>query len=191
MIAFEVPIDRSEFPPHYDYDMDDFLRYEDPSNNWWYDLPSFFVIGGNVEDDSSVRISGGTFKPGRESTVGVSMPATTEDSVVALWSVGEFSVDDINSNTFDPEWMSWTPGGYIITLREATTGEYEGAFTVPSFIDDQDTVTIMAGYMDGATGIPHYSVKNAGLAGGISMMMIIGIVIAIVIVVLVIILIKK
>ncbi len=189
-VMFEVPIDRTEFPGQ-EYDHDDSLHYENPTGNWWNDLPNFYVIGGDLENDNEVRISGGSFRPGREATVGVSMPVTADDSVTTLWGIGEFTVDDLDNDEFDPEWMSWTPGGYIITLSETSPGEYEGSFMVPSFIEDQDTVTIMAGYMEGDTGIPHYSVKHANIAGGGNTMLIIGILVVLAVVVLVVYIIKK
>jgi hypothetical protein len=189
-IRFEVPIDRTEFPGQ-DYDHDDNLNYENPAGNHWDDLPNFYVIGGDLGSDNTVRISGGSFKPGRVASVGVTMPVTADDSVMSIWGIGEFNFDDLGNDEYDPEWMSWVPGGALLPLSETSPGEYEGNFVVPSFIENQDTVTIITGYMDGDTGIPHYSVKHAGIAGSGNTLLIIGIVVILVVVVLVVYLIKK
>ena len=147
------------------------------------------MISGDLAEDANVRIGGGSFTPGEEATVTVSMPGTYADATSAFWGVGEFTFDEMSSDSFDPEWMSWTPGGNIIALSETEPGEFEGSFVVPEFVDGEQ-VTIMAGYMD-AAGIPHYFVKTANRdSGGISMMLIIGIIAIIGIVAVAIIIIK-
>ena len=121
--------------------------------------------------------------------VTISMPVVNEDWTGIIWGPGEFNADDMMRADFNPEWASWTPGGNIVYMGETEDGEFEGTFTVPAFID-VDSVSILSGYTDVDTGLPHYSVRTAGRAGGIDMMLLLGIVALIVIVVVVVVVIK-
>lgn len=188
-VAFEVPQDGNGFPGN-DFDPDGLYYEEWPEHEWDY-RAYFYVVQQNWADNDDITLSGGEFRPGEDAVVSVSMPVINEDMTSILWGVGEYTVDDVSSDNYNPVWMSWTPGGNIITLAETEGGQFEGSFTVPAFVD-ADSVTIIAGYMDADTGLPSYNLKVAGRAGGgISMMLIIGIVAAIVIVLLVVIIIRR
>jgi hypothetical protein len=186
-VVFEVPQDRMEFPHEHEWDADGYLYEEWPDHE--LDAGSrFYVIGGSLADDD-VDVSSGGFRIGDEADVHVSMPVVDEDWTGVLWGVGDFTPEDMMSGDYDPAWSCWVPGGNIIYIDEAEAGEFEGDFIVPSFID-ADKVTIVAGYSDADTGLPHYSAKTVGRAGGISLMLILALVAIAVIVVVVVVVIK-
>ncbi|KYK25900.1 MAG: hypothetical protein AYK23_03375 [Candidatus Proteinoplasmatales archaeon SG8-5] len=187
-VVFEVPQDRAEFPGASDWDADG-NYYEIWPEHEGTDGSYFYVTPGNMVDDDEVTIKGGSFRPGEEATVTVSMAVSDEDWTGIIWGPGEFTADDMMSNDYDPAWASWTPGGTIVYIDETEAGEFEGNFIVPAFIDT-DSVSISGGYTDVDTGLPHYSVRTAGRAGGIDMMLLLGIVAIVVIVVVVVVVVK-
>jgi hypothetical protein len=187
-VALEVPQDRDDFPHADDWDSD-LNYYEMWPEHEWDDGSYFFVTPGNVEDDDDVDVKGGSFKPGEAATVTVTMPVVNEDWTGMVWGPGEFTSDDIINYDYDPEWSCWTPGGNIIYFDETEEDSFEGTFMVPSFIDT-DSVSIITGYTDADTSLPHYSVRTADRASGINMMLVLGLVAIVVIVVVVVVIIK-
>ncbi len=186
-VRFEVPRETNSNA----YDRNDGLHYEVWGDGWNEgEGMSFYVTQGNMNDDPDVKVSADKFKPGQENSVKVTMGVGSFDEVTALWGVGEYDME--NPEVMDPEWFCWVFGGNVISLSESAEGEYTGTYTVPGFLDNEDTITIFGGYMDDNTGFPHYNSKEiARDTGGISTLIIIGIIVVLVVVVLVIYLIKR
>jgi hypothetical protein len=185
-VGFEVPLDSTDFTGQ-DFDLNDGYYYEAWPDYGWDEGSQFYVVDGDLDSDSSVKIKAAKFKTGQEASVRVTMPSDTDDYVMAYWGVGDW---DMDSQEYDPEWMCWVPAGSLIALSENAEGELEGAYLVPHFLD-VDEITIIAGYMDGDTGFPHYNVKTVGRdTGGFSLLWIV-IIIVIIVVVLVLVLFMK
>jgi hypothetical protein len=53
----------------------------------------------------------------------------------------------------------------MLRLEQTESGKYQGSFLVPEFIEDQD-VTIISGYTDSATGVPHFNSQTVSPGGG-------------------------
>jgi hypothetical protein len=188
-VVFEVPQDRTGIHPNpQDWDSDGNF-YEEWPEHEWDDGSYFYVIGGSLSDDDDVDVNGGSFKPGEATSISVSMPVVNEDPTCVLWGVGEFTPEEMMSGDYDPEWASWMPGGTIVYVEEGEVGEFAGDFLVPAFID-ADSISIAAGYTDADTGLPHFSMRTAGRASGINLMLLIVLVAVVVIVVVVAVVIK-
>jgi len=200
-ISFIAPADQSHVNVKFEIptpaegnqgDENDNLFYEVWGDGDWDEQrgTNFDVVQGNLVDDSLVKISGDKFKTGPENTVRVTMTTTPFDVVSAMWGIGSYNPD--NPDAFDPAWFNWVPGGGVISLTQTTDTEYEGTYSVPVFLENEDTITVMAGYVGDSNGYPHYNMKDiARDTGGLSMLLIIGIIVILVIVVLVIYLIKR
>ena len=177
-VRFEVPLNSADFPQDEEHDGDDNMFYDArPENDWNTEGFIFHTYEGHIDGDSGVGISGGTFNPGETGTVTVSMDTVSGDSVMAYWAIGDVNLE--NTETYDPEWMSWVPAGNALMLHVNDDGKLEGDFHVPIFIEEQD-VSVIAGHV-GADGIPHFDSKTIS-PGGVSytMWLIIIVVIAVI-----------
>ena len=162
-IRFEVALPHGDFPNE-EYDHDNSRYYDSwPENDWNTHGFVFYAYEGDLDGSGDVSISGGSFKPGSSGTVTVSMDSVTGNRIMAFWGVGEATIEDADS--YDPEWLSWNPGGNIVMLQAIEGEKLEGSFHVPEFIEDQD-VTVSIGYID-ADGIPHFDSKTVS-SGGLS-----------------------
>ncbi len=180
-VRLEVPLDRADFGDQV-YDLDDDMHYSVwPPNHWDTEGFVFYAYEGNLDGDGDVGIGGGGFNPGEAGTIDVSLSVNSGDPIVALWGIGEWSMDSMDRT--DPEWMSWVPAGYMIRLEQTESGKYQGTFLVPEFIEDQD-ITVVAGYQDSADGTPHFDAKTISPGGALPWLWII-IILAIIVVVVV------
>lgn len=188
-VRLEVPLDPADFPAVEAHDLDD-IKYYDvwPQNNWDTEGFVFYAYEGNLDGDGEVGISGGSFKPGKAGTVSVDLSAGTGDPVMAMWGIGEGTLETID--TTNPAWTNWVPAGYVMRLSQTESGKYEGTFMVPEFIEDQD-VTIISGYMDSADGTPHFDSKTVSPGGGLPWLWIIIVIIVIIVVIVVIVVVKE
>jgi hypothetical protein len=189
-VRIEVPLDPADFPASGDlFDHDDGKYYEAwPQNEWNPEGFRFFAYEGKLDGDGEVAISGGSFRPGKAGTVVVELSAITGDPIIALWGIGEGSLE--TADTHDPAWMSWVPAGNQLRLDRTESGKYEASFMVPEFIEGED-VTIISGYMDTVDGTPHFDSKTISPGGDIPWLWILIIIIIIVVVVAVIIIARE
>jgi hypothetical protein len=166
-IHFESGIVRNDYnydPPYEtDYDHDDDLVYEE-------DWDFLFISKGNLWDSSSVKISSDPLKVGGKTTVRVTMDKAPEDGdeLFAMWMAGAPS-NSLYNEEEDSEWVSWVDGGNSIFLKETDNPkEYKGSSIIPEFMDDNGDFTLVAGEMDGETGVPyanHATLKEGESAG--------------------------
>jgi hypothetical protein len=177
--VFEVPLDSSNFQ-NQDYDQNDGKYYDVWPEYSGESGSRFFALDGNLYDDSSVNIDSEKFKPGKPATITVNIPSDYDDDVVMFWGIGTF--DLTTGENYEPSWASWVPGGYSVALHKSEGDEYTGSFTVPIFIDSEDVVTVIAGYMDGTTGFPHFNTILVVKGGGIPALAILGIVVVILVI---------
>ncbi len=145
------------------YDADDNLVYDFWPEHDWEDGSYAFVTDGDMIDDSNVKVAADDFTIGEATGVTVTMPADYDDSISAMWIIGEVDIDAVDP-TSEQEWFNWAPGGDMITLTKGDGNEYTGTYTVPTFISS-DSVFIYSGYNDGMTGFPHYNYDEASEAG--------------------------
>jgi hypothetical protein len=185
-VNFEVPLDSTHFTGQ-GFDQNDGYYYDCWPEYGWDEGSQFYVVQGDLDSDSGVKIKASKFKMGQESDITVTVPADNDDYITAYWGAGEW---DMDSQDYNPEWMNWVPCGSFISLSENEEGELVGSYLVPDFLDIDD-VTIIAGYMDGDTGFPHYNLKTVGRdTGGFPLLWII-VIVVIVLVVLALLLVMK
>ena len=135
--------------PHYDHDDD--LVYED--GNGYYSGPEdgVFVTTTPIWDDTSIGISTTEVLLGDSTTVTLDLGKTLEkdDIVFASWYVGELDSPATLGEFTDLEWTYWTQAGNLIQFKPGTSpGIYKGELNLPEFLSENDTITIMAGYVD-------------------------------------------
>jgi len=176
-VRLEVALDPADYSPSESHDLDDDKYYDFwPQNDWNTEGFEFYAYEGNLDGDREVSIDGGRFKPGKAGTVKVKLSAGNGDPVIALWGIGEGSLDTMA--TQEPEWMSWVPAGNMLRLAQTESGTYEASFLVPEFIDED--VTIISGYTDSADGTPHFDSKTVSPTGQLPWLWIILILVAII-----------
>jgi hypothetical protein len=186
-VTLEVPIDPAGSNATIDTDNG---QYYDvwPQNGWDREGFVFYVYEGRLDGDKEVSISGGSFKPGMNGTVNIELSAGKDDPVMVMWGIGEGTLE--TADISNPEWTSWVPAGNILRLVQTESGKYEGTFMVPEFIEDQD-VTIISGYMDSETGVPHFDSKTISPGSSFPWLWIIIVIIIIVVVIVVIVVVKQ
>lgn len=188
-VRFEVPIDLDSDTVNGSYDTDDSKYYAVwPENAWNADGFEFYCYEGALDGDGGVSIKDAQFDVGENGTVTISLDAALGDSVMAYWGIGEWTLASAAAE--EPEWMRWVPGGQILRLEKTDAGKYEATFVVPEFIADQD-VTIASGYMDSATGVPHFDSVTVSPGGGGFPWLWVGIIIIIIVIIIAVIMIAK
>lgn len=166
-IHFESGIERNDhnYNPPYEseYDHDDDLVYEE-------DWDFIFASKGNLWDSSNVKINSDPLIVGGKTTVTVTLEDSPKDGdeIFAKWMAGTPSNSQYMDEV-DSQWIPWVEGGNTIFLEETgNSREYKGTTIIPEFMESGGDYTLVAGEMDGDTGIPyasHATVKEGESAG--------------------------
>jgi hypothetical protein len=170
-IHFESGIEQNDYnydpPLETDHDHDDDLVYEE-------DYDFIFINKGNLWDSSSVKINSDPLKVGGKTTVSVTLDEepSGNDELFAKWMAGT-PTSSLYRDELDSEWIPWVEGGNTIFLEETKNPrEYEGKSIIPEFMEDGGDYTLVAGEMDGDSGIPyanHATIKEGESAGDSNM----------------------